>query len=201
MLINNKYCSFSVYSYVSSAKRHCCIILETFSRLFDSCAFVGAWPHAKLHYQCWSLTSVLSLSVVEKPYEESPRWEWRGLFRKLMPEIAKSLENQLQHAAGSAPLMQEWEELEHGTCPLEGVRVDPQLVGGRLDYPQRISKGLHCLISLLDAYMPLASAGSEGCFVLLRSSFVDTIVLSFKNLAFKISKVEFNLEILARNLS
>ena len=48
---------------------------------------------------------------------------------------------------------------------------------------------MYGLLSVLDSYIALARAGSEGCFVLLRSSFVDTIVLSFKNLAFKITKV------------
>ncbi|ELT90139.1 hypothetical protein CAPTEDRAFT_227345 [Capitella teleta] len=126
--------------------------------------------------------------VEERQSDDLPRWQWRCLFRKIMPELAKSLEHHLQSVAATQ-LFVEWDALEHGTRSLQSAPVDRSLVGGRLDYPPIISKGLQELAALLGTCVTLALAGSDGCFVLLRSSFVDTVVLIFKNLAFRIAKV------------
>jgi hypothetical protein len=148
---------------------------------------------------------LFSIAVVEKPEDNIPKWDWRSLFRRVVPDVSKGLENHLQTLA-STQLFVEWDSLEHGTKTLQAAPVDPKLVGGRLDYPRRISKvrpdcllripfiprflqGLQELVVLLQACMPLATAGTQSCFVLLRSSFVDALLMIFKNLVFKIAKV------------
>ena len=77
-----------------------------------------------------------SSSVVEKPYEDRPHWEWRALLRKFAGDLASCVDGCIRSTASH--IISDLTKLpqEH----LQAVQVDTMLAGGRLDYPKLISK-------------------------------------------------------------
>jgi len=65
-------------------------------------------------------------------------FEWRRNFTRLAPDLAKSVENHINTEAEQA--QKYLSEIITKNVDVEMVKLVPQLVGGRLDYPVMVAK-------------------------------------------------------------
>ena len=64
--------------------------------------------------------------------DRASQWDWRLVFKKLIPDLARSVEHSIQETCQGA--------LARPEAMLQTTSVRAELVGGRLDYPKVISK-------------------------------------------------------------
>ena len=64
--------------------------------------------------------------------DRASQWDWRLVFKKLIPDLARSVERSIQETCQGA--------LARPEAMLQTTSVRAELVGGRLDYPKVISK-------------------------------------------------------------
>lgn len=133
--------------------------------------------------------SIPAPKVVERTRgEERLRWEWKLMFKKIAPDLAKfvglRIRNLLKTTLDSE--LGDWTRL--GVLHTESV--PQELWGGKLDYPKSISKSVSCFMTELDFLLPFARAGTEGSILnCVRLAFVDAINLCLQNFHIHLTKL------------
>ena len=74
----------------------------------------------------------------KSPHDERPPWDWRSVLKKIIPDLAKTVE-QLVHDKAKRLLDREQEEYSK-THAIDSVPVCEDLVGGKFDYPRLVAK-------------------------------------------------------------
>ncbi|XP_064652487.1 uncharacterized protein KIAA0825-like isoform X2 [Lineus longissimus] len=129
-----------------------------------------------------------NLRVIEKAFhEDKPPWQWKELFVKLVPDIARAMEKIIRETS-SAALEDEWQEILNNH-ELKTEELCEIMMGGKLDYPRVILKSIARTFQEIDELVPLAAIGSETCFHLLRTTFVECTTQQMKNFYARLNKI------------
>ncbi|XP_077989085.1 uncharacterized protein KIAA0825-like [Glandiceps talaboti] len=118
---------------------------------------------------------------------DKPKWEWCNNYEKLIPSISKSLSTMVETTTHEA-LTADFKiyENEH---TLETEAVCGDLIGGKSDYPKRITRSCATVIQTLDSLLPMAIASSESVFQQIRAAFTESIIGSCRLFYERLTKI------------
>ncbi|CAH1798032.1 unnamed protein product [Owenia fusiformis] len=129
--------------------------------------------------------------VVEKGRpEDTAKWDWREVFKPLIPQIAKAVESEIREVCGKA--IDDLDLCLKDRLEPESIELCQDVIGGRLDFPKYTFKSAKNIVSSILKLLPLVKVGNLTPFHVVRSTYIDTVVLNLRNYSMKLSKLSGN---------